>query len=112
MVAASLRAELAGARLKALQERAAAEDVPEDDIDEASEAERPKVALIELIVQHASSRATGGSLLTELRQLRPSQLKKRARDVGVSVEALDAADDAEVPKEALMALIVEAADGA
>jgi hypothetical protein len=50
------------------------------------------------------------TLLAELRSLKVSQLKKRARAAGVDAEAIEDTDDAEIPKEALIALIVEAND--
>eukprot|EP01046_Picozoa_sp_COSAG06_P025284 COSAG06_NODE_2116_length_7557_cov_122.672298_7_plen_97_part_00 len=67
-----------------------------------------------------AARDTGGTsgdaagldstLLAELRFLKVSQLKKRARAAGVDAEAIEDTDDAEIPKEALVALIVEAND--
>jgi hypothetical protein len=42
----------------------------------------------------------------ELLELKPSALEKRARQAGVSEEALEAAKDADVPKESLVALIL------
>ena len=42
----------------------------------------------------------------ELQQLRPSQLRKRARELGATQEELDDADDAAQPKAAMIALIV------
>jgi len=50
------------------------------------------------------------TLLAELRSLKVSQLKKRARAAGVDAEAIEDTDDAEIPKEVLIALIVEAND--
>jgi hypothetical protein len=102
----ALREELAGERLRALQERAASEGVAEEDMDVALESDRPKAALIDIIVHCMTCRA--GDFAAELRQLRPTQLKKRARAAGALEEAIDASDDAKEPKEALIALIVEA----
>jgi uncharacterized protein (DUF58 family) len=105
----AIRSELSALRLRALQERAASEGVDEDAIEDALEADRPKVALAELIVQRVSNRAQ--ALTMALRKLRPTQLKKRAREAGVPADALEATDDAKRPKEALIALLVEAEGG-
>jgi hypothetical protein len=42
----------------------------------------------------------------EFMKLRPTQLKQRARESGVDAAAIDATDDADVPKEALIALLL------
>jgi len=101
-----VQAELSALRLKALQARAATEGVDEGAIDDALEADRPKVALVELILQHMSSCAQESA--AGLRKLRPTQLKQRAREAGAPEDAIGATDDAPQPKEALIALVIGA----
>ena len=48
-------------------------------------------------------------VLAELRGLKPSALKKRAREAGVDDDAMDETADADDPKEALIALVLAAA---
>ena len=74
--------------------------------DDALEADRPKVALVELILQHMSSCAQESA--AGLRKLRPTQLKQRAREAGAPEDAIGATDDAPQPKEALVALVIGA----
>ena len=55
-MAASLRSELAGMRLKALERRSVAEGAPLDAVEEAMDADDPKAALVALIVRVVASR--------------------------------------------------------
>ena len=56
--------------------------------------------------------AMSDEVLAELRALKPSELKRRAREAGVGEDAMDEAADAADPKEALLALVVAATGGA
>ena len=82
--------------------------VDENEIDELlATADVVKDALIEKLLLFQDTPAPS-PLHTELRALKPSQLKKRAKAAGVAEVALEDADDAESPKEALIALVLEA----
>jgi hypothetical protein len=59
-----------------------------------------------VVATEAADESSSG-LHGELRALKPTQLRKRAKAAGADPDALDAADDADAPKEALIALIVE-----
>eukprot|EP01046_Picozoa_sp_COSAG06_P022080 COSAG06_NODE_1691_length_8705_cov_95.509877_11_plen_875_part_01 len=63
----ALRRELEQLRVMALRERAVAEGVPEDAVEDAMEAEDTKGALIGLMLEVASSRAPEDRLLSTLR---------------------------------------------
>jgi hypothetical protein len=55
-------------------------------------------------LRRAAARA---ALQVELEPLRPSELRRRAVDAGVGSDLLAGADDAEVPREALLALLLD-----
>ena len=60
-----------------------------------------------VVVAEPQATQLHAELQLQLRELRPTQLKKRARESGASTEAIEATDDAETPKQALIALIAE-----
>ena len=74
-----LHAEVEQLRVMALRERAVAEGVPEDAVEDAMEAEDTKGALIGLMLEVASSRAPEDRLLSTLRagEQTVSQLERR-----------------------------------
>ena len=49
-----LRAELEGLRLKELRQRARAEGVAADEMEEAADSDEPKAAMVELLLQRAA----------------------------------------------------------
>ena len=114
-----LRCELQGLRLKQILVRAAAEDLSEDAVDSALDADDPKTALIDLIVQQVASRgpldrmlsvvASGGEasaemvkivldhaldVLEELSMASPRKSRKAIRELIERVECvLESVDD-------------------
>jgi hypothetical protein len=110
-----LREELQTLRLSALKKRARAADVPEDDIEEAEDADDPKAAFIELVAAaEAAAVAPGGSdfdlhvrLRDELQALKMSQLKRHALAKGVNEHDLEEAEDADSPREAIIELVLQ-----
>jgi hypothetical protein len=113
-----LREELSALKNSELRKRAQAAGAEEEAIAEAEDADSPNEALVELIMRGGGGAAgdTGLYLLAALRAelsgLKISDLKKRARKAGVDAADLDAADDADVPNDAISALILEAAAAA
>jgi hypothetical protein len=113
----SLRAELQQLKASQLEKRAVSGGVSEEQVEEAKDAEVPKDALTALIFEFESAKLTSSALVVdtarldslraELQQLKASQLEKRAISGGVSEEQVEEAKDAEVPKDALAALIFE-----
>eukprot|EP01051_Picozoa_sp_SAG22_P008360 SAG22_NODE_633_length_8375_cov_10.556549_1_plen_1959_part_10 len=99
------RENLRGLKPSQLKKRAKAAGVTEDALEEADDADSPKEALINLIFE-AEKPADDSALREELNSLKPSKLKKRAKAAGVTEDALEEADDAESPKDALIDLIV------
>eukprot|EP01046_Picozoa_sp_COSAG06_P060468 COSAG06_NODE_12876_length_1317_cov_1.468801_1_plen_402_part_10 len=115
--AAALRAELGTMRVKALRARATQGGASAEAVDAAADADDFKQTLIELIVQQETPPpppAADAALAVELGALKTSELRKRARQMGVTQDAMDDADDADDAKAALVALCVAAAgsDGA
>ena len=106
----SLRSELGGLRLKALLSRARADGVDADSLEDAMDNDDPKQAVIELIVQQASSNAGAGqdALRRELSGLRLKELRARAKGAGVGADELEEATDADDPKAATIEMLLRA----
>eukprot|EP01051_Picozoa_sp_SAG22_P002547 SAG22_NODE_115_length_19315_cov_10.458368_8_plen_775_part_00 len=114
--AAQGREELTPMKMSALRKRALAVGLSADDVDAVDDSDDPRAALVELIVA-----ATGGGaeddaekslqLREELSQLKMSALRKQARGTDVNEEAVDAVDDSDDPRAALVELIVAATGG-
>eukprot|EP01045_Picozoa_sp_COSAG04_P015782 COSAG04_NODE_1273_length_7466_cov_76.544319_6_plen_285_part_00 len=100
--AEQLRAELAGMKPSALKKRAKEVGVEEGKLEEADDADDVKGTLIALIVARAAEQ-----LREELAGMKPSALKKRAKEAGVEEGKLEDADDAADVKATLIELIVE-----
>jgi hypothetical protein len=114
---ARLREELVGLRIAALLKRARAAGIDQETLDDTQDAESPRDALIALLVAaelqaHAADGAAEARLREELVGLRMAALLKRARAAGIDQETLDDTQDAESPRDALIALLVEAQSGA
>ena len=111
------RGELEGMKLSALRKRAMEAGVDEEKLDEADDEDDIKAAVIALIV----ARESGGQLRAELEApneeeqalraelegMKLSEVKKRAREVGVEEEKLEEADDEDDIKAAVIELIIE-----
>eukprot|EP01045_Picozoa_sp_COSAG04_P015047 COSAG04_NODE_1165_length_7994_cov_50.104370_5_plen_337_part_00 len=112
--AEQLRAELAGMKPSALKKRAKEAGVEEGKLEDADDADDVKATLIELIVEKVISESPEAELEEQVKQLRkelggmkPSALKKRAKEAGVGEAELEEADDADDVKVTLIALIVD-----
>jgi hypothetical protein len=114
-LAQRLRLELQPMRISALRKRAAEAGASADEVEEATDAENSKVALIELIVgyqnqgedqtkQREALRVE--ALRLELQRMRISALRKRAAEAGASANEVDTADDCDAPKAALIELVI------
>ena len=111
---ATLRKELDGLRLKDLRKKAKELGVDEDTLEDALDSDAPKAALIALILDASEAAGDAASLhaqksaamLSELQGLRPKELRKRARDVGINAELLEDAIDADDPKSAVIELLM------
>ena len=106
-----LRSELGGLRLKALLSRAKADGVDADSLEDAMDNDDPKQAVIELLVQQASSDAGAeqDALRRELSGLRLKELRARAKVAKFSADELLDAADADDPKAATIELLLSAA---
>jgi len=119
-------AELRAMKVSALKKLAKEAGVGEAELEEADDADDVKATLIELIVdkmreEHGAGGADSAAeleaqkqeklkqLREELGAMKPSALKKRAKEAGVEEEKLEEADDAEDVKGTLVELIVEKA---
>ena len=110
---AALRQELAGLKLKALKSRARELGVSEDALEDADDADDVRVAVTGLCIEAGTVvEAEGTALRALLTPLKLKALKKRAREVGVSADALDDADDADDIKQSVMDLIIVASQEA
>ena len=113
---AALRQELTGLKLKKLKSRARELGVSEEALNDADDEDDVKAAVIGLCVETATADEGGGeevaALRAELAQLVPKALKNRAREAGVSADALEDADDADDVKQAVTDLIVVASQEA
>jgi hypothetical protein len=105
------RRALSAMRLSELKKQARSSGVGDEALEEADDANDIKAAVIELIV--AAGGADREALRAELAPLKLSALKKRARTAGVDEEMLEAADDADDIRAAVIELLVaaEAEDG-
>ena len=107
---AAIRRELEGLRLTALQRRAAAEGVGEEQLAAAVDSDDPKAELIALLLDsHAAAAGAAdvrvAALRRELEGLKMTALQRRASAEGHSEEALEGAVDCENPRAALIELL-------
>ena len=119
---ADLKAELQPLRASALYKRAAEAGVDQERLDEAIDADDAKGEITKLIVElctadessaDADAESEVASLVKELDKLKVTELKKRARSVGISEAKLEAAEDGESPvRVAIVELIVAASASA
>ena len=93
-----------------LRKRAVEEGIDSTAIEAAEDAARPKEAMVALILAAAKSGNT--TLRTELEKLTPSQRRKRAVSAGISASDIEAAEDGENPKDAMIQLILIVAGSA
>eukprot|EP01050_Picozoa_sp_SAG11_P014886 SAG11_NODE_1878_length_4131_cov_81.001984_1_plen_1376_part_11 len=110
----ALRLELRGLKLNQLRKRALANGGGNESVEAAMDAEEPKAALIDLLVElDLAEDLADDSMRAELSGLKMSEIRKRAVAAGATSADVDAADESEDPKsfwiERLMALSVSAA---
>jgi hypothetical protein len=116
----SLRQELQGLRLTALQKRAASEGVEQEVIEDATDSDQPKDNLIALVIQHVAASnaerdqaaeeetaAALEALRQDLEGMRLTALQRRAASEGVEETQIDNAMDGEDPKAGIVALILQ-----
>jgi hypothetical protein len=115
--------ELWGLKLSALKTRARAVGVAEQLLERADDSDAPKDSVVRLLLERvdygllparSASVTVGGQgeLREELRSLKMTALKKRARAEGIDQARLEEAEDADAPREAIIDQIVAAAGSA
>lgn len=110
--AAALRAELSSLRFSKLVKRARAAGASEEELEAAEEADDDKAATVELVLKKELLMTGAGEssvdvLRAELSQMKMSKLIKRAAAVGVGADALEAAEDEEDDRSAVIQLILQ-----
>ncbi len=99
---------LLGMKMSELRKYAVDMGVEREDIARAIDSDRPKQTLIDTIVHHSHDGRGMLALVAELRALRQSSLEIRAQAEGVSQrELVDAIDDDDSPRRAIVRLIVQ-----
>ena len=100
------RSELNTLRLRELRARAKAAGVGTDQLDVAMDADDPKAAVINLLVDLRVDSAR------KLESLRLKELRAKARGAGYDTDTLDEVMDSDEPKAALIELLLKPAQGA
>ena len=104
--------ELRSMKLTSLIARATAAGVGEEQLEDAEDEADPKEAVIKLILATSDKSGQTSTLRAELSTMKITTLFKRARAVGVSDEELEAAEDEDDDKGAIIELIIgRAVDG-
>ena len=112
---AALLSELQGLRLKDLRKRAKDMGTTSEELEAAMDEDEPEKAVIGLILAMRETpplhNLTSGAedeqrLLTELQAMRLKDLRRRAKDIGVSADVLESAMDADEPEAAVIGMIV------
>ena len=112
----ALLAELTAMKTSALRKRAVAAKIDSLDLEAVDDADDPKAAIIALLLgAHVSSESDAAgekeaaekeALLAELTAMKTSALRKRAVAAKIDSLDLEAVDDADDPKAAIIALLV------
>jgi hypothetical protein len=111
---AELKAELSAMSARKLGQRCAEMGIDEAEIEAADEADDRKEALIGLLLKEQAKRARAAKeeeqqLRADLAQLSALKLAQRCEEMGIDETAIEAADEADDRKAALIDLIVKAA---
>jgi hypothetical protein len=111
---AELKAELSAMSARKLGQRCAEMGIDEAEIEAADEADDRKEALIGLLLKEQAKRARAAKeeeqqLRADLAQLSALKLTQRCEEMGIDETAIEAADEADDRKAALIDLIVKAA---
>ena len=101
-----MEAQLKAMKLGALSKRALASGATAEELEAAQDEDEPKAAVIALILRYEVDPSE--ALRGELSKLKLGALSRRAVAVGVNVDALEAAQDEDAPKSAVIELIVRA----
>jgi hypothetical protein len=112
---AELRTELQALRLTALHKRASAEGISSTAVEAAMDGDKPKSALVTLLIEHLSSATNANSarqqkLRDELEQLKLTELSKRAMRESVDEATFEDAMDSDDPKGSLVVLLLSLAE--
>jgi hypothetical protein len=103
------RSALEGMRLSELKQRAVAVGLAEETVDGVDNADDPKDALIAtLLALPASAVAGAGARRQELELLKLSALKRLAVAAGTPRELVGGVDDVDDPKQAAIAIVLDA----
>ena len=105
----ALLSELQGLRLKELRKRARDADIDGELLDDATDADDPKAAVIALLMAQCKLPDVDdgeAALRTELQGLLPKELRGRAKAAGIDADDLDDAVDSDDPKAALIQLLL------
>lgn len=105
----ALLAELRCMKPRALSERAEDMGIAEQEIEAADEAENRKEALIELVLKHDTQQRSSAEdiqLKEELEGMSARGISKRAAEMGIEEAEIEAADEADDRKGALMNLVM------
>ena len=97
----ALALELRGLGLKELRGRAKAAGMPASELEAAMDSDEPEQLFVDFVVQARvqtdKTDAAYASMEAELRTLRVSELRRRAKAAGVAEDALEEAMDADDP---------------
>eukprot|EP01046_Picozoa_sp_COSAG06_P000011 COSAG06_NODE_1_length_58652_cov_31.600967_11_plen_3079_part_00 len=110
--AQEIRSELEAMKTTELRKAAIAEGVDSDMLDDALDSDTPKLALVEVLLQHRVATETQSvhkeqTVRTELQSMKTTELRKRAVAEGVDGGLLDDALDSDTPKDALVELLLQ-----
>jgi hypothetical protein len=107
-----LAAELRGLKVSALRKRAVSAGVSETELDEADDAADTKAEIVKMILACEVAVAGGSDAARdELLASKTSLLRKKAIAAGVAHEDMEAADDSDDAKAALVELLLAAEAG-
>jgi hypothetical protein len=107
-----LAAELRGMKVSALRKRAVSAGVSETELDEADDAADTKAEIVKMILACEVAAAVGSDAARdELLASKTSLLRKKAIAAGVTHEDMEAADDSDDAKAALVELLLAAKAG-
>jgi hypothetical protein len=104
----ALLGELQGLRLKALFQRAKEAGVDDDTLEDATDSDDPKDAVIAILLSRLEVAVVASPTSADLHGMRLKELRQRARELGVGEQKLEDSLGAEDPKAAVIALVVEA----
>ena len=106
----ALRAELTPLTIKALKRRALAAGMGSDAVEDVDDADDPREAIIEILLNAAEQASASSNstemLRAELAPLKMKMLKQRALAAGVQPDVIEDVDDADDPREAIIEILI------